>query len=170
MLITYALSLSTIQYSWMLCFCFLQTFPFNRLKSQFLYPALLSCYSALPFIQSIDEAFNGIFIFHFQCFSFFSPQVFLSPYWIHFHILHSLSHLIQLLVWVLLELYRRFFFFLASLFGILSLALLFGGNCCGDCDFWGSPVALFFLCFLYFCTWTCAHGERWLFRFLLFLF
>lgn len=46
---------------------------------------------------------------------FFSPQVFLSPYWIHFHILHSLSHLIQLLVWVLLELYRLFFFWLLCL-------------------------------------------------------
>lgn len=50
-------------------------------------------------------------------------------------------------------------FFLASLFGILSPTLLFGGNCCGDSDFWGSPVALFFFfmfsVFLHLdlCTW-----------------
>lgn len=132
----------------MLCFCFLQTFPFNRLKSQFLYLALLSCYSALPFIQSIDEAFNGIFIFHFQCFSFFfSPSIFIS-------ILNSLSYsafavsshsavglgslgTIQVIS-------------LTSLFEILSPALLFGGNCCGDSDFWRSPVALFFHVFCIF--------------------
>lgn len=120
--ITYAFSLSTIQYPWMLCLCFLQTFP---LMGWSLSSSILPC---CPVIL-LSPSFNLLIRLSMEFLSFissvsvFSPQVFLSPYWICFHILRLLSHLIQLLVWVLLEPYRCFLWLLCLEFYLLHFYL-----------------------------------------------